>query len=167
MTLEAKRAVTKHWKEENRERYLAYVYEYSKRPEVVARKRTYRRSAASRLSQKEYRNRPQVRMRETVAQKIRRRQRRESCGVPESAHYRFGLTDDDYRAMLKVQGFRCACCGKPHSTVSRQVLHVDHDHRTGRVRGLLCAACNTALGVIESSRYDLLLAYLKRVGLDS
>lgn len=51
----------------------------------------------------------------------------------------YGITADDYDALLRRQGGRCAICGgRPKS----KRLAVDHDHQTGAVRGLLCSRCN-------------------------
>lgn len=62
---------------------------------------------------------------------------------------RYGLTVDDYEALLQAQGGVCAICG---DTDTRRRLNVDHDHATGRVRGLLCNGCNTArLGKLGDS----------------
>jgi hypothetical protein len=54
---------------------------------------------------------------------------------------RYGLTLEDYRALLARQGKACAICKK---SVPR--LCIDHCHATGKVRGLLCNKCNTGLG---------------------
>lgn len=65
---------------------------------------------------------------------------------------RFGLTLEQYEAMVQAQHNLCAICGQPerqkrNSGASKPLgLAVDHDHQTGRVRGLLCRACNRALG---------------------
>lgn len=48
----------------------------------------------------------------------------------------FGLTEDEYAAILEEQGGVCAICGKPPKEDRR--LAVDHDHTTMAVRGLLC-----------------------------
>lgn len=54
----------------------------------------------------------------------------------------FGLTWDDYEAILAQQDGRCAICrGKPR----KFALSVDHDHKTGEIRGLLCSRCNHRL----------------------
>lgn len=58
---------------------------------------------------------------------------------------RFGITLDDYSAMLTKQGERCAICGVPQSEL-KHPLYVDHCHLTGRIRGLLCRACNLGVG---------------------
>ena len=52
----------------------------------------------------------------------------------------YGLTERQYRAMVRVQGGVCAICWKPPKLGTH--LHVDHDHETGRVRGVLCWFCN-------------------------
>ena len=55
---------------------------------------------------------------------------------------RYGITVDDFKAMLTAQGGTCAICGD----APERRLHVDHDHRTGQVRGLLCTGCNKGIG---------------------
>lgn len=62
---------------------------------------------------------------------------------------RYGLTGEDYEAMVAAQGGRCAICREPPPPGCR--LQVDHDHATGRVRALLCPRCNTLTGWIESN----------------
>lgn len=64
---------------------------------------------------------------------------------------KFGITPEQYDAILAAQDRRCALfktCGhtKPGG---RGTWHVDHDHVTGKVRGLLCHTCNTHLGIYE------------------
>lgn len=60
----------------------------------------------------------------------------------------YGLTEEEYDAMLAAQRGGCAMCGEACPT-GRQ-LAVDHDHQSGRVRGLLCVKCNQWLGVYEA-----------------
>lgn len=61
----------------------------------------------------------------------------------------YGLTGEQYDALLDLQGGGCAVCGaRPKS----KRLAVDHDHRTGAVRGLLCKRHNKdALGSLHDS----------------
>lgn len=61
-----------------------------------------------------------------------------------SAHLarNFGITDEQYDAMLASQHGRCAIC---RNTPKKKRLHVDHDHKTGMIRGLLCSWCNHRL----------------------
>jgi hypothetical protein len=64
---------------------------------------------------------------------------------------KYGLTTEQYTAMLKRQRGRCAICRDFPGDLP---LHVDHDHTTGAVRGLLCIRCNNALGLFRES-HDL------------
>lgn len=58
----------------------------------------------------------------------------------------YGITEQEYRKLLRRQHGVCAICGaKPKN----QTLAVDHDHETGKVRGLLCRSCNVALGCLK------------------
>lgn len=76
---------------------------------------------------------------------------------------KFGLTVEEYDAMLRAQDGRCAICRHP-PTAKR--LAVDHDHRTGMVRGLLCEACNWFVGQLEKQEehLDSALTYLEQKG---
>ena len=60
----------------------------------------------------------------------------------------YGISLDDYNAMLKEQDGRCAICKSTEHRGSARVtaFFVDHCHATGAVRGLLCNSCNRALG---------------------
>lgn len=71
---------------------------------------------------------------------------------------RYGITAEEYDALLSAQGGRCAMCKRPHRGRGR--LAVDHDHATGRVRGLLCFHCNTMLGHVEAVGLGVVAAYL-------
>ncbi len=68
----------------------------------------------------------------------------------------FGLTLEQYDALLAAQGGVCAICRKPEVSVDRRsgkpfALAVDHCHAAEKggkvkVRGLLCTGCNSILG---------------------
>lgn len=62
---------------------------------------------------------------------------------PRARHLlkKYGITEDDYQALLQKQKGLCGCCGRS-ATLFRQRLSVDHDHKTGEIRGLLCIFCN-------------------------
>lgn len=74
----------------------------------------------------------------------------------------FGITIDQYDAMLAEQDGLCAICGLK-CTSGRQ-LAVDHDHKTGAVRGLLCGNCNRALGHLQDDLRNAraAVAYLEK-----
>jgi hypothetical protein len=71
---------------------------------------------------------------------------------------KYGLTPDQYAAMLAGQQGRCAVCGKLGPTDWSGSFPVDHDHETGAMRGILCAGCNTAIGLMGDDPDRLLAA---------
>ncbi|MFF0790381.1 endonuclease domain-containing protein [Streptomyces spiralis] len=85
---------------------------------------------------------------------VTRKAWRDSYSEKQSAYRRrsklsrYGLTEDEYEAMLAAQQGGCAMCGQQCQTERR--LAVDHDHVSGRVRGLLCLTCNRGLGAYEA-----------------
>jgi len=60
---------------------------------------------------------------------------------------KYGITLEDYDAMLEKQGGCCAIC-KSETSKRNDYFMVDHDHETGAVRGLLCSPCNSAIGLL-------------------
>lgn len=88
----------------------------------------------------------------------RRGRRRENRGYSLKHHY--GMTIEQYEAMLERQGGLCASCGDPFE----KTPHVDHNHETGVVRELLCGPCNLAVGHLKDSapRAMALALYLER-----
>ncbi len=79
---------------------------------------------------------------------------------------KFGITLEQYDAMLADQGGRCGNPGcRTDVPRGNGRFHVDHDHATGKVRGLLCNQCNVGIGNLRDSVAVLLGAveYLKGV----
>lgn len=72
---------------------------------------------------------------------------------------RYGITDNDYYAILAGQGGGCAICKSivPNNGKGDAFFDVDHDHVTGKVRGLLCRDCNVTVGVIEKKHEKIIL----------
>lgn len=62
----------------------------------------------------------------------------------------YGLTPEDYEAMVLAQNNKCAICDSEHLSAYGR-FHIDHCHTTGKVRGLLCTRCNTGIGMLGDS----------------
>lgn len=91
---------------------------------------------------------------------------RNKCGYNgrrnTSLKSKYGITNEDYNNLLKLQNYSCAIChGK--ETYNFDVLVVDHCHDTGEIRGLLCTRCNKGLGMFKDSILSLenAIDYLK------
>jgi hypothetical protein len=62
---------------------------------------------------------------------------------------KFGITLDQYKAMLAAQNNVCAICKQSNS--DGRSFAVDHDHKTGKNRGLLCGNCNRGIGNLKET----------------
>lgn len=67
---------------------------------------------------------------------------------------KYGLTPEQFAALLAAQDFKCAIC-MTDDPGSRGRFFVDHCHDTKEVRGLLCHQCNTALGLLKDNTASL------------
>jgi Recombination endonuclease VII len=65
---------------------------------------------------------------------------------------RYGITEDMFNRMRKIQKYKCYLCGK------RRKLKIDH--KVG-VRGLLCQGCNVRLGWFERRQQEI-MNYINR-----
>lgn len=63
----------------------------------------------------------------------------------------YGITAEEYDAIMAEQGGVCALCRRAKGLV--KPLCVDHDHATGMVRGALCNPCNA--DVLGQARDDI------------
>ena len=109
--------------EDKRRRYLA------KTQAAIDRVRRWQQANPERVNatQRARRAKPEAKLRERAGHLMRK----------------YGMTIEQYDAMLEAQGGGCFICGRPpREDIS---LHVDHDHSTGKVRGILCFCCNNAL----------------------
>jgi hypothetical protein len=86
------------------------------------------------------------------------------CSTDKHRLHNYGITAEQYDAMLAAQGGGCAICGEQCTSGRR--LAVDHDHACcpgdktcGKcVRGLLCGPCNQGIGKLRDSPRLLIAA---------
>lgn len=82
-------------------------------------------------------NRPKITLREKTY--------RHSGGSLRTRCKKYGISVEQYKAMLATQSNKCKIC---HSETK---LFIDHCHKTGKVRGLLCNNCNLVLGSMKDN----------------
>jgi hypothetical protein len=64
---------------------------------------------------------------------------------------RYGISQDEYDAILAGQGGVCRICGESGVDKSHARLVIDHDEASNSIRGLVCARCNLGLGAFRHS----------------
>ncbi len=106
-------------------------------------------------SLRERKKKPEIKVRINVAQ---RKYNREI-----SRFKRYGLTKNDYLALIEKQESKCVIC-LGNFDWDNNPAYIDHDHITGIVRGLLCSSCNKGLGHFYDDPASLSRAieYLKK-----
>lgn len=62
----------------------------------------------------------------------------------------YGITVDQFNAMLIRQEGKCAICGTTEPG-GKGNFFVDHCHETGKIRELLCLHCNSAIGYFRDN----------------
>ena len=77
----------------------------------------------------------------------------------------YGISPEEYDAMLERQGGKCAICECKFVTEPRgnaQSPHLDHEHNSGWIRGILCNNCNHAIGILgeDVKRMERAIEYL-------
>ena len=130
---------------------------YKDRPKTATQRESSKRSNRNRYANDpEYRARRQrenAEWRRRNPEKAREHQRRVLLK-------KYGLTTDEYEAMVEAAGSRCQICGRPDRSNGRR-LSVDHCHENGHVRGVLCWQCNGALGMIGEENLMRAIEYLE------
>lgn len=139
----------KHY-QANREQRIAYSKEwYRKNPE----KAKARHAAYWEREGRERQHQRWESMTSAERAKYNQQQREARAADPERFRRydlkrrlrKFGVTLEQYGALMGIQGGVCAICQGPPNGKD-DVFHADHDHETGILRGLLCHSCNTSLG---------------------
>jgi hypothetical protein len=110
-----------------------------------------------------YRRRPELREKKRLAYwKEGGREDRRARNLKRN----YGLTIEQYDALLAQQSGRCAICGDRGENHNSKRLVVDHNHRTDAIRALLCLTCNLGLGGFKDDpeRLKKAIEYLTRHG---
>ena len=116
---------------ENAERRKRYAEDPEQRRKALARAQRYRLAHRAEINERERLH----------------RKRHPEVWKKKHIKYTYGLSWDEYRAILARQGGVCAMC----KTKSNRSLCVDHCHKTGMVRGILCHPCNLTIGLCRDS----------------
>ena len=108
-----------------------YAADPEKRRKARARARRYRRVYKAEIAER------------------RRLHRKQHPELWRKKHirYTYGLSWEEYQAMLARQGGVCAMCKRK----SNRPLCIDHCHKTGMIRGILCNRCNLTIGLCRDS----------------
>ena len=103
------------------------------------------------------------------AEKLRYQKNKDAICSRNMRNYykrKYGITKEQYDAMVLQQGGLCAICRKPETSLDSRTsssvigLAIDHCHTTGRIRKLLCKRCNMCLGRVGDS-VEVLQAMIK------
>lgn len=106
----------------------------------------------SRARARDYQSRDEVRERKNAARRVATNPARREVNRRDLLKRAYGLTVEQFDAMLAAQNGVCVLCGEapnPDGVRAASRLHVDHDHETGRVRALLCNHCNRGIGAFR------------------
>lgn len=117
----------KKYREENKDKLLAYAREYNK---------SYKMTDKCKKTRSDY------------YQKTKERCKKRS--FINHLKRNFSITVQKYNEMLESQKDECAICGIHFNEYKYQPC-VDHCHKTGEIRGLLCRKCNLRLATIEDT----------------
>lgn len=126
-----------------RRREINARYRDRHRTEINAR---YRQRAA----------RPEIREQERARQRVNSAKMTPAQRLQKNLRARFGLSSQQFAAMLHEQDGQCAICSVPFDLWTKPC--VDHDHATQQVRELLCQPCNAVLGFAREQPSILLRA---------
>jgi hypothetical protein len=139
---------TQTWHQRNREKLLTYNKEYyaENREAILARNARYNNSAKGKAKKAAYNKAYYVTNADARRTEAKAYYRRNYHKILKRI---YGLTKEQYEALLLKQDGKCAICLGPPTKGKR--LCVDHDHKTGLVRGLLCHDCNIAIGKFKES----------------
>ena len=81
------------------------------------------------------------------------RKRRQSQAKWAAVKMNFGITKEQWFAVLEEQNRACAICSIEFVLEGLHLANpcIDHDHGTNAVRGMLCRRCNQGIGLLQDS----------------
>ena len=141
---------TRAWREKNKEKWNASKRVWWEKNAVRINKAAAARRAANHAVYLEKERRYKAANADRIFIRVRQTRLKKN----------YGLSLEEYAALLAAQGGVCAICSREPEGRN---FPVDHDHRTNMVRGILCHPCNLGLGSFKESDHLLLSAirYLK------
>lgn len=151
----AKAAHARHKDKRNTKKRAKYANDLTHREHVSRRNRAYREKVGdcdNAKKRERWANDAEWRERHLASAAERRRRADPEAVRAYFRQWRYGLSPEDFEAMHRRQGGRCAICA------SEGQLVVDHCHTTEAIRGLLCNKCNTALGLFRDDPANLIAA---------
>lgn len=77
------------------------------------------------------------------------RHRRRLQSRKTNLRIKFGLSWEQFSAMIAAQNGCCAICKNSIDFEAKKAYGVDHDHVSGKVRAILCTTCNLGLGSFQ------------------
>ena len=88
----------------------------------------------------------------------KRREKDPEFHADQQRKHRYGITRDEYLALLVACRNKCAIC-----KTDLDKPNIDHDHATGKIRGILCVRCNQGLGHFQDNQTLLIeaVSYLR------
>lgn len=137
-----------------------------------ASKEKHRQASRAKLQDPEFREKQNTANRERYREKMRRLReglpplpdKRYKHSVPQKPirvaktdaerlrKSKWGLTPDQYDALLSAQDHKCPICGGSLLEINPKYRHIDHNHTTGEIRGVLCHSCNMGIGCLKDSQ---------------
>ena len=148
----------KAWAARNKDKVKAAQQRYREKNKEAIKERALQRRAA-RLDEIRERDREAYHRRfKADPERIREQTRKQKI------KRLYGITAEEYDAMLTAQGNVCGSCGGSQIGSKYANWHVDHCHTTKRVRGILCHHCNVIVGMAGEcpDKLDKIITYIKR-----
>jgi hypothetical protein len=140
----------------------------SRRKSAIEAERRYRAKHREELNrrQRDWAANNRMQARKSAADWYMRNKDKARATRRRSKLRQFGLTVEQFAALLAKQGGMCAICRGPQQVRKGEITQfaLDHNHMSGRPRGLLCGRCNRVLGSVneDEALLQAMISYLRR-----